>query len=509
MTNIFGPDISFYQDDEETARQIDFEQMKRNGAKFVIVRAGQRYWVDPDFAYNVTEARKAGLPRGTYWFYDSREDPIKQADLYASMLEREGYGELPAFADFEDDYKGAYHGPKFWKMFLDRLRVKFPNQLIGIYTAFYYWKDNIEKLPTVEQEYFRQYVLWIANYGVSTPLVPAPWKEWHFWQYTASGNGKAFGAESTNIDMNYFNGDEDKFRAFFGLTGEPTPEPIDEKSSPFEGVDHLTLHRFGTTVHLLITDLRGKRFQISGGNFGTVTQAAQRYQAQIVTNGDGWAAPKMRIKNVPNSIAVSNGLVKQAKRYDYRPWINVSKENVISFGDVDSVKGLYNAVSGDRWIVIDGKFDTRVSDRRTKNARTAIGVTTTGKLMQLVADGDDSKNIGLSFPEMANVMIEFGCKTAINLDGGGSSALWIKDRIANHPNDDNIFGPPAERSVVNHVMLFIEGGSPSPDPEPIPLPQETLGSLLKNDAVRLKDADLSDHVSQLEVKFPDVFKESK
>src|ERR1044071_8592250 len=48
-----------------------------------------------------------------------------------------------------------------------------------------------------------RYPLWIANYGVDQPLVPKPWgtNEWQFWQFTASGDGLGYGAESLGVDL--------------------------------------------------------------------------------------------------------------------------------------------------------------------------------------------------------------------------------------------------------------------------------------------------------------------
>src|SRR5689334_6683785 len=83
---VIGPDVSFYEDDPETPQGIDFIKMRAN-AGFVIVRAGQNLWPDPDFKINWREAKKAGMPRGSYWFYDSRVDPKRQAEIWASMFE--------------------------------------------------------------------------------------------------------------------------------------------------------------------------------------------------------------------------------------------------------------------------------------------------------------------------------------------------------------------------------------------------------------------------------------
>lgn len=51
MANIIGTDVSFYQDDPQTPQGINFPKM-RQAAEFVIVRAGQNLWVDPDFKLN-------------------------------------------------------------------------------------------------------------------------------------------------------------------------------------------------------------------------------------------------------------------------------------------------------------------------------------------------------------------------------------------------------------------------------------------------------------------------
>ena len=60
MTNLIGPDVSFYQDDPETPQGIDFRKM-RASAGYVIIRAGQNAWVDSDFKINWREAKLAGL----------------------------------------------------------------------------------------------------------------------------------------------------------------------------------------------------------------------------------------------------------------------------------------------------------------------------------------------------------------------------------------------------------------------------------------------------------------
>jgi exopolysaccharide biosynthesis protein len=75
-------------------------------------------------------------------------------------------------------------------------------------------------------------------------------------------------------------------------------------------------------------------------------------------------------------------------------------------------------------------------------------------LILIVADGRTSENAGLTFRELGYLFEEYSTKTAINLDGGGSTALWIKDRIVNIPIEEGV--PGQERAVANHLCIFIE-----------------------------------------------------
>lgn len=161
-------------------------------------------------------AKTAGLLRGSYWFYDSRTSPAKQAQLYISSL-RGDLGELPLVADFEEKYGGPYKGWKYWYDFITELQRLAPGKEIMIYTGYYYWVENAPS-PTfakAKSDWFGQFPLWIAAYGAPAPKIPKLWLDWTLWQYTDNGDGLKYGVESKNIDLNYFNGDENNLRARF------------------------------------------------------------------------------------------------------------------------------------------------------------------------------------------------------------------------------------------------------------------------------------------------------
>ena len=225
MTNVIGPDVSFYQDDPVTPAGIHFEKM-RAAAEFVIIRAGQNQWPDPDFKLNWKESKNAGLKRGCYWFYDSRAHPKRQAEIWYSLLEGD-MGELPLFADFEEKFGGEFAGWGKWTIFLERIKQLTGGREIGIYTGYYYWRDHAPNPITQVKnlEYFHQYPLWIAHYQTPKPKVPKPWlaDEWTFWQFTETGSGAQYGVESNAIDLNYFNGTQEVFQARF--PSDPTNFP--------------------------------------------------------------------------------------------------------------------------------------------------------------------------------------------------------------------------------------------------------------------------------------------
>lgn len=198
------PDISFYQYKYDKnwiiSQYVSFERMAtKTGA--VIIRAGQSTWVDSAFSVSWNGAKKAGLKRGSYFFYDSRTNPKRQAELWAKTL-GDDPGELELWMDFEDKYSGPYHGHQHWYDFAERLRVLLPGKQLGVYTGYFYWLENTK--PT--DAYFSQYPLWIALYG-NAPMLPAIWDDWLMWQYTDSGDGVSWGVASAEIDLNYRKGD--------------------------------------------------------------------------------------------------------------------------------------------------------------------------------------------------------------------------------------------------------------------------------------------------------------
>ena len=92
--------------------------------------------------------------------------------------------------------------------------------------------------------------------------------------------------------------------------------------------------------------------------------------------------------------------------------------------------GPYLVKNGDIYVDMTAQKLSSVGGR---NPRTAIGYTKDNNLIMLTADGREGESIGLTLNELANLMKELGCVNAMNLDGGGSTVMYIKGKVVNKP----------------------------------------------------------------------------
>ena len=90
----------------------------------------------------------------------------------------------------------------------------------------------------------------------------------------------------------------------------------------------------------------------------------------------------------------------------------------------------------------------------TKHPRSAIALTRDKRVLLIAVDGRAAGNsIGASIPEMAHLARVLGAKTALNLDGGGSTTLYLGGDILNHPTDNKKFDHEGVRSIPNIIYF--------------------------------------------------------
>lgn len=94
----------------------------------------------------------------------------------------------------------------------------------------------------------------------------------------------------------------------------------------------------------------------------------------------------------------------------------------------------------------------------TKHPRSAVFTTKDKRTVFITVDGRSKGNaIGVSIPELAHLIRILGGEDALNLDGGGSTTLWMKDApdngVLNYPSDNGKFDHKGERKIPNIIYV--------------------------------------------------------
>ena len=98
-----------------------------------------------------------------------------------------------------------------------------------------------------------------------------------------------------------------------------------------------------------------------------------------------------------------------------------------------------------------GQFDSDITVGRYPRCALGVGG---GELLAVCCDGRRSRlDGGLELSELADLMISFGAREAINLDGGGSATLVHRQHLLNRPYSTQDQPAPESRPVVT-ALLF-------------------------------------------------------
>jgi hypothetical protein len=120
--------------------------------------------------------------------------------------------------------------------------------------------------------------------------------------------------------------------------------------------------------------------------------------------------------------------------------------------------GAVDLLGGNPMLVVDGAVVSADVDRSggyfDPAPRTAVGLTAEGTLLLVVVDGRrPGYSSGASLRQLADHMAALGARQALNLDGGGSSTMWLNGVVANRPSDG------AERGV-SSALVVLPAGDP-------------------------------------------------
>ena len=104
---------------------------------------------------------------------------------------------------------------------------------------------------------------------------------------------------------------------------------------------------------------------------------------------------------------------------------------------------------------VEAFFGTAIPDR---NPRSAVGVAPDGTVWLVVVDGRQAASRGATLPELARLLRDLGAEDALNLDGGGSSALVVQP-----PGGAPVrLNRPTGYDVEREVATALAAGCPAP-----------------------------------------------
>jgi len=225
---ISGVDISRWQVNTiSPPGTFDFDKLSNQGKCFVIYRAtvGADY-TDPRLTDYVNSNRRVPCA-GYYAVVWLDRDILSQARYYLSKVA--GLPPARPWIDLEGNTLSIPPVDAAGRLstWLQEIELA-TGYLPGIYTSQLWFDKNIA--PSVQ---WQRYPLWVARYPYPDILsgpwsdskyVFRDWENWTLWQYTDKGDGIAHGAQSYQIDIDQFNGDEAAFGAFnCGNIAPPPP----------------------------------------------------------------------------------------------------------------------------------------------------------------------------------------------------------------------------------------------------------------------------------------------
>ncbi len=226
-----------------------------------------------------------------------------------------------------------------------------------------------------------------------------------------------------------------------------------------------TFRKYDTTIYVADITLSSADYlktALAQNTFGTnitekTSELAEEKNAIFAINGDYYGANS-------KGYVIKNGVLYRNTIRDNSDYGDLVIYQDGTFGIIDETQisadqllqdGVTNLFAFGPTLIKDSTIAVseheEVVRAMSSNPRTAIGIVDSLHYIVLVSDGRTSESEGLSLYEVADIMQEYGCSTAYNLDGGGSSTMYFNGQIINNPTTNG--RKISERSVSDIVYI--------------------------------------------------------
>ena len=169
-------------------------------------------------------------------------------------------------------------------------------------------------------------------------------------------------------------------------------------------------------------------------------QAGRTYSAKVV-----------EVRNDGNSPLQADKMILSIGPKMATPRAKVGDILQLAMETKPSLEGVKSAIGAGRILVAGGKSPNLGPANQPRHPRSMIGWNEKHLFFVVVDGRQPAISIGMTYPEMATLVREYGCTEAVELDGGGSSTLWAMGKILNSPSD----GRP--RAIANGLIVFRQG----------------------------------------------------
>ena len=161
-----------------------------------------------------------------------------------------------------------------------------------------------------------------------------------------------------------------------------------------------------------------------------------------------------------DALAKSNDILSFAKKQQANlkrfQILGLAKEiNVLEPSKQMFFKKAEDVVGGVPQIINNGKIEitwerevTNKSLVETRHPRTAVARLKDGRALLIAVDGRSETSAGMNLPELAEMLLEMGAVEAMNLDGGGSTTMFLDGKVVNRPSDKE-----GERPVSDAILV--------------------------------------------------------
>lgn len=209
-----------------------------------------------------------------------------------------------------------------------------------------------------------------------------------------------------------------------------------------DGIIYHTFTYKGSTVYMLITLDPSRVFVGSAvedptgyGNGQTLDMLIEKYDAIgginaggfVDVNGAGSGWP-------PDGIMYGNGVCYNP--YDSGPIAAICDNGTMLVGYLNyeqcEQSDVRDAVTFGPILIINGQKVESAALESGINPRTAIGQREDGAIVMMCVDGRQAYSLGLSFADCADILYNYGCVNALNMDGGNSTAMYFNGQQVNH-----------------------------------------------------------------------------